>query len=235
MVPEKGMEPRVYLYKITFEEILDWYWGVHKEKRHGEYYMGTPYTHKWKWEFYTPKKQILQYFDHSAEGYREAKLIEDRLIRPDINNLFCLNENVGGQYSLAAAASGAHAVHQAKDENGKSKHAVRAGKRRAATTNAAKDADGKSIVGKKLAAKTHAEKDEKGRSVQGVKNAERMHKKKDEFGRSVQGVKNSKILIHTNNSQVWESLIDGYRGRPSDVSRHNNARGWDPDARIQIL
>jgi hypothetical protein len=240
------MLPSVYLYKITFEEIPDWYWGVHKEDHPGEYYMGSPYTHAWKWNFYTPKKQILQYFEYSAEGYREAKLIEDRLIRPDLNNPLCLNENVGGQYSLAAAALGAYAVHQEKDENGKSKHAVRAGKRRAAATNAAKDVDGKCIAGKKLAAKTNSAKDERGRSLQGIKNAERMHKEKDELGRSIQGVKNAERLNREKDefgrsvnamkmqSQVWESLVDGYRGRAVDVSRHNRAMGEDPNARIRL-
>lgn len=189
MVPEKGMEPQIYLYKITFEEIPDWYWGVHKEDHPGEYYMGSPYTHAWKWEFYTPKKQILQYFEYSAEGYRQAKLIEDRLIRPDLNNPLCLNENVGGQYSLAAAALGAYAVHQEKDENGKSKHAVRAGKRRAAATNSAKDADGKCIAGKRAGASTHRERDENGKSINGLRAAKRLHALKDERGKSINAIK----------------------------------------------
>lgn len=208
--------------------------------------MGSPYTHAWKWEFYTPKKQILQYFQFSAEGYRQAKLVEDRLIRPDLNNPLCLNENVGGQYSITAAALGAHAVHQEKDESGKSKHAVKAGRNRAATTNAEKDKDGKCVVGKKAAAKTNSAKDEKGRSVQGVKNAERLHERKDELGRSIQGIKNAQRLNAEKDEfgrsvnamktqlQIWESLIDGYRGRAVDVSRHNRARGLDPDARVRI-
>jgi hypothetical protein len=194
MVPEKGMEPQIYLYKITFEEIPDWYWGVHKENHPGEYYMGSPYTHAWKWEFYTPKKQILQYFTYSAEGYRRAKLVEDRLIRPDLNNLFCLNENVGGQYSLAAAALGAYVVHQEKDENGKSKHAVRAGRARAEATNAAKDSDGKCIAGKKLAAKSHSNKDSNGKSILGLRHAERLHREKDEQGRSVNAMRAVNML-----------------------------------------
>ena len=180
------MEPQIYLYKITFEEIPDWYWGIHKENTAGEYYMGSPYTHAWKWEFYTPKKQILQYFEYSPEGYREGKLVEDRLIRPDLNNPLCLNENVGGQYSLEAAALGAYAVHREKDENGKSKHAVRAGRNRAAITNSVKDADGKCVAGKKLAAKTHAQRDENGKSIVAMK----LHAEKDENGKSKHAVRN---------------------------------------------
>jgi hypothetical protein len=220
------MEPRIYTYKITFEETLDWYWGVHKEIYPGEYYMGSPYTHAWKWEFYTPKKQILEFFENSAEGYKEAKLVEDRLIRPDLNNPLCLNENVGGQYSLTAAALGAYSVHMEKDENGKSKHAVRAGKNRALTTNSEKDSEGKCVAGKKLAAKTHAKKNENGKSINGVKSAQRLLSKKDELGRSV-------VVVQLNH-QMWESTVDGFRSNAGNVAQHNKARGWDPRARVKL-
>ncbi len=220
------MEPRVYLYKITFEEILDWYWGVHKEKRHGEYYMGTPYTHKWKWEFYTPKKQILQFFEFNAKGYREAKLLEDRLIRPDLNNPLCLNENVGGQYSLAAATLGAYSVHQDKDEDGKSKHAVRAGRNRAAVTHSAKDENGKSINAVKCGKAAHKEKDENGKSINGIKFAQRLNSIKDELGRSV-------VVVQLTN-QLWESTLDGYRSNAGNVAQHNKRNGWDPGAKVRV-
>lgn len=150
--------------------------------------MGSPYTHAWKWDFYTPKKQILEVFEYSAEGYRQAKLIEDRLIRPDLNNFLCLNENVGGQYSLTAAALGAHAVHRDKNTDGKSKHAIRAGRNRSEATNSKKDIDGKCVAGKKLAAKTHAAKDENGKSLNGLKSVQRLLSEKDELGRSVVAV-----------------------------------------------
>ena len=55
--------PRIYLYKITFEEVPYYYYGVKKEKYFNEEYWGSPYTNKWCWELYTPKKQILQFFD----------------------------------------------------------------------------------------------------------------------------------------------------------------------------
>jgi hypothetical protein len=56
------MTPRIYTYKITFEEIPHWYWGVHKEKNYGEEYLGSPVTHAWMWEFYTPRVQLLEFF-----------------------------------------------------------------------------------------------------------------------------------------------------------------------------
>jgi len=96
-----SQSPRIYLYKITFEEVPYYYYGVHKEKYFNEEYWGSPYTHKWCWEFYTPKKQILEIFEFSDEGWLEANLVEDRLIKPFYNtDEWCLNEGCGGHISL---------------------------------------------------------------------------------------------------------------------------------------
>jgi hypothetical protein len=126
------MNPRIYVYKITFEETPDWYWGVHKELRFDEFYMGSPVTNAWKWEFYTPQKQIVQLFEYSAEGFREAKTLEDRLILPDLNNPLCLNEALGGAYSLDSCSQGgkraSEILHSRKTEDGKSVQAVSGGK-----------------------------------------------------------------------------------------------------------
>lgn len=97
-------QPRIYVYKITFEEIMHYYYGVHKETRYDEYYMGSPETHKWMWDFYIPKKQILQFFPFTDEGYYEAIEIEKRLIYPVFNtDPYCLNESCGGRISLKIA------------------------------------------------------------------------------------------------------------------------------------
>jgi hypothetical protein len=89
--------PRIYTYKITFEEVPYYYYGVHKEKTFNEYYMGTPYTHKWCWELYTPKKQILETFSNRED----AGEVERRLIKPVYNtDKWCLNENCAGVFSL---------------------------------------------------------------------------------------------------------------------------------------
>lgn len=100
------MQPRIYTYKITFEEIPHWYWGVHKEKKFRELYLGSPVTHRWMWDFYTPKVQILEFFPNTEEGWKEANLVEDRLIKPDLNNPLCLNEGCGARVSRAAAQRG---------------------------------------------------------------------------------------------------------------------------------
>jgi hypothetical protein len=106
-----SQSPRIYIYKITFEEVLYYYYGVHKEKRFNEYYMGSPVTHKWIWDFYTPKKQILEVFSFTDEGWLEAQEVEKRLIIPFYQvDKWCLNENCGGKLSL-------HIKRKVGDEN----------------------------------------------------------------------------------------------------------------------
>jgi len=96
-----SQSPRIYTYKITFEEVPYYYYGVKKEKHFNEDYWGSPVTNKWCWELYTPKKQILEIFDYSDEGYTEAVNVENRLIKPVYNSdEWCLNEHYGGKISL---------------------------------------------------------------------------------------------------------------------------------------
>jgi len=94
------MQPRIYTYKITFEEVPYYYYGSKKEKYFNEEYWGSPVTNKWCWELYTPKKQILELFDYTDDGYEECRKVEDRLIKPVLNDFWCLNERCGGNYSL---------------------------------------------------------------------------------------------------------------------------------------
>jgi hypothetical protein len=91
---------RIYVYKITFYEVPHYYYGVHKEKFFDEYYMGSPVTHKDFWELYTPKKEYIEFFEYSDEGYIKARKFENSLIAPVLNDELCLNEHVGGFYSL---------------------------------------------------------------------------------------------------------------------------------------
>jgi len=94
------MQPRIYTYKITFEEVPYYYYGSKKERYYNQKYFGSPITNKWCWELYTPKKQILEVFDYTDEGYEKCKRVEDRLISPFLNDPYCLNERCGGAYSL---------------------------------------------------------------------------------------------------------------------------------------
>jgi hypothetical protein len=97
------MEPRIYLYKITFKGRPEWYWGIHKEKKFNEYYMGSPHTHKDFWIKYQPQREILELFDYSQEGWSQARCKEIELILPHLNDPLCLNEGCGGIFSLEAA------------------------------------------------------------------------------------------------------------------------------------
>jgi hypothetical protein len=93
--------PRIYIYKITFEEVPYYYYGVKKEKRFNEEYWGSPYTNKWCWELYTPKKQILEVFPYTDAGWEDANKVEKRIIKQFYNvDKWCLNENCGGVPSL---------------------------------------------------------------------------------------------------------------------------------------
>ena len=92
-----SQSPRIYTYKITFEEVPYYYYGVHKEKKYNEEYWGTPVANKWCWKLYTPKKQILEYFD----CWKKAQEIEGKIIRKFYNNdKWCLNAHVQGIFSL---------------------------------------------------------------------------------------------------------------------------------------
>lgn len=99
--------PRIYTYKITFEEVPYYYYGWHKEKRFNEEYLGSPVTHKWCWEFYTPKKQILEVFEYSDEGCLTAQEVEKSIIKEFMNtDSWCLNANYGGLISREAMIKG---------------------------------------------------------------------------------------------------------------------------------
>jgi hypothetical protein len=95
-----SQSPRIYTYKITFEEVSYYYYGSKKERYYNQNYFGSPVTNKWCWELYTPKKQILELFDYNDEGYEECRKVEDRLIKPVLNDPWCLNESYGGNYSI---------------------------------------------------------------------------------------------------------------------------------------
>ena len=114
-----SQSPRIYTYKITFEEVPYYYYGVHKEKYFNEEYFGSPYTNKWCWELYTPKKQILQLFDFTDEGWLEANLVEDKLIKPFYQtDKCCLNESCGGMISLNIRQTTGKKVGLQHKENG---------------------------------------------------------------------------------------------------------------------
>lgn len=186
--------PRIYTYKVTFEEVPYWYWGVHKEKKFGELYLGTPITHAWMWEFYTPYLQICEEFPYTDEGWITANKVEDRMIFPDLNNPLCLNESCGARVSLNILRQNGGKVvkrlHQEKTDERKSKHALKM----ANAAHAPKTSGGKSQLGVSNGKRLHEVKDEKGRSINSVKGSEKLNQEKDENGKSVKALKGLKTL-----------------------------------------
>ena len=230
--------PRIYLYKVTFEEIPDFYWGIHKEKYFGDGYLGSPVTHAWKWDFYTPYLQVCEVFENTDEGWDLAQSVEKRVILNDLDNPLCLNEHCGGYFSLdtcrkAGQIGGsitAKKMNLEKDEKGRSIQAMKG-----ATAGASlKNEHGKSIPGVLGSAVIHRDKDSDGKSIVAKKAGNASLEKK--VGLHAPGVasKAGKIGGKVTASQVWESTEDGYRGSAGVVARHNKLRGWDTDARVRI-
>lgn len=91
-----------YVYKITFEEVPHFYFGVRKGNPEGDPYLGSPKTHKNYWKVYTPKKQVFAIF----ASWEEACRIEKELIRQNWDSRYCLNDNYGGFLSLEALSKG---------------------------------------------------------------------------------------------------------------------------------
>ena len=232
------MQPRIYTYKITFEEIPHWYWGVHKEKKFGESYLGTPTTHKWMWKFYTPKIQILEFFPFTNEGWEEAQKVEDRIILLDLNNPRCLNEACGNIKSLEVLRKNgriqgkkchelkdedgksirgkelAQLAHQEKTPEGKSKTAVKAGK--------AVPPGKQSVKGKKV----HKEKDEDGKSLHWKNTVGNQHEEKDEHGRSLKAMRSLQ--------QLWVCLVTGKILQPGPLTHYQRNRGIDTTLRERV-
>ena len=113
-----SQSPRIYIYKITFIDTPYYYYGVHKEKRYNEEYWGSPVTHKWCWELYTPEKQILEIFDYTDDGYIKAQEVEKRIIKLFLNDKWSLNENCGGLVSIAGCRKGGILMGNYLYENG---------------------------------------------------------------------------------------------------------------------
>ncbi len=246
--------PRIYLYKITFEEVPYYYYGVHKERKYNEYYMGSPITHKWMWDFYTPKKQILQLFDFIDKGWLEAKEVETRLIRPFYNtDKWCLNESCGGVISLDVLRETGKKVGLKSKENkfgvfGRSKEKM--------------SEDGKKggSIGGRISGKNHKEN---GTGVFGrtkeqkIKDGKKGAQRAKELGvgifamtaeelsqagkksgissipkqeRIENGKKGGKIV----SSQRWECCETGYVSTAAGVVAYQRARGIDTSNRRRI-
>lgn len=242
-----SQSPRIYLYKITFEEVLYYYYGVHKEKKFNEYYIGSPVTHKWCWELYTPKKQILEIFEFSDKGWIEAQEVEKRVIKPFYNvDKWCLNENCGGKISLNSSRKSGKYVYESKigcfkltkDERlevaKKVGHLSYKNKTGVFSLDPELRSDisknnGKMLMEKGLGIFSMTPEE---RHLLGVKNGER--NKKLKLGICGLSKEERSKICKNVNSQKWKCLVTGYISNAGGLSKYQKKRGIITNKRIKI-
>jgi len=233
--------PRIYTYKITFEEVPYYYYGVHKEKKFGEYYMGSPITHKWCWDFYTPKKQILEIFHYTDEDYIKAQEVEKRLIKPFYNiDKWCLNENVGGLFSLETHSKAGKRAYELKlGVHSRSKEQIIEDGRKGGQSN------GENKTGFCGRSREQIIEDgRKGGKISGKRNKENKigicglsREQRSEAGKiggkrgSIEDkIKAGKIV----SSQKWVCLETGFTTNAGNLTKYQKARGIDTSKRIRV-
>jgi general stress protein YciG len=124
------------------------------------------------------------------------------------------------------ARKGGKATMAEKDKDRKSLNARKAGK----TSDASKTPEQKTILGRiggyaAAAAMTSEQKQERSRKAGEAAAIVMTQKQKQERGKK--GGRASSL-------QVWESLIDGFRGNAGNVAQHNHRLGKDPNARVKV-
>ena len=206
-----SQSPRIYIYKITFVDTSYYYYGAHKERKFNEYYVGTPVTHKWCWELYEPKKQILQFFEFNDAGWLEAQEIEKRIIKQFYNkDKWCLNENCGGKFSLKHQKEAAKKSGLSHKQNGTGFFKLTKKER--------------SELSKKCGRMGGNRTKELGVGIFSLTPEERSQNSK----------KSGKIASRTTNAQKWMCLETGHISTPGGLSRFQNKRGIDTTKRKRI-
>jgi hypothetical protein len=213
-----SQSPKIYLYKITFEEVPYYYYGVHKEKYFNDDYWGSPKTNKWCWELYTPKKQILQYFDFNDNGWIEAQEVEKRIIKPVYNqDKWCLNESCGGYFSLNTLSIGGQKGGERAKELGVGFFAMSEEEKFQARSKVGKSGAG----GRKIK--------ELGIGVCGLTLEQRRNLglKTKELGVGICGltIEERREISKIANSQRWECYETGYVSTAAGVVAYQKARG----------
>lgn len=232
--------PRIYVYKITFDEVDHYYYGIHKEKFFDEYYMGSPVTHKEYWEKYTPRKEYIEFFEYSDEGYAEARIFEDNLISPALNDEFCLNEHVGGFLSLESCRKGGKIAYEQSvgiharskeqmSEHGKSNYKIGLG---LITT------EERIKIGKKLYKSCSGIHNLSKEKI--IKNAEKGGQKAYELELGFHSlpkeekIKNARKAGKVSNSQKWQCTVTGYVSSSGPLTLYQKKRGINPSNRIKV-
>jgi len=202
------MQPRIYTYKITFPDQGWWYWGVHKERRYGESYWGSPTTHKAKWENFEFEKQILEFFD----SYEEALRVEKRLIKPDLDNPLCLNEGCSTFVSLASAAKGGrNCPRETQVQNG-----INEQKRRKDLGISAFNTSPEQLKINGSNVGNYSWKNKTGSFTPEL--TKQRHDK-----------------LRNMNTERWRCLVTGFITSPGPLSRYQKARGIDTSLREKVV
>jgi hypothetical protein len=237
------MNPRIYTYKITFKQVPYYYYGVHKEKILGEEYWGSPVTHKWCWDFYTPKKQILQFFDFTDKGWIEAQEIEKKLIKPFMNNdKWCLNKHCGATFSLDIRRKNGEKIAKIHKELKLGLYGLTKEQRIENSKKMVKEKKGchklskeeRSDIAKQRAKQSLENKTGiyKNLSENGKKGAEVNRKNKTGVW-AFTSEQLSEIARKTN-SQKWKCTITGYITNAGGLSNYQRHRNIDVSNRIRI-
>jgi len=215
---------------------LYYYYGVHKEKKFDEYYMGSPVTHKWCWDFYTPKKQILEIFPYTDEDWLEANNIERRIIKPFLNNNLCLNEGCAGVFSFKIASDSGKMGGQKTYEMKVGVHG-RNEEQRKIDAKKGGDIGGKLVV--KLGLGIHGRTKEE-RKIDAKKGGDIGGKLVVKLGLGIHALsKEQRIEIGSRsakktNAQKWECTETGYVANPGNLTQYQKRKGIDTSKRKRI-
>jgi len=217
--------PRIYVYKITFDEVPYYYYGVHKEKSFDECYMGSPKTHAVFWQVCTPNKEIIRTFDYTDSGWTEAQEFEKSLIISVYNtDPHCLNESCGGKISLEKSRrTGRRNYENGVGIFGRSKEQMIKDGSKAGKTCYEK---GVGIHGLTKEERT------KHSNLGGMRTRER---NVGFFGLSKEEkIECGKLGAKVQHSQKWKCTVTGFISTPAPLSRYQKSRGIDTSNRVKV-
>jgi hypothetical protein len=186
---------------------------------------------------YFKKKQILEVFDYTDEGWIEAQEVEKRLIRPFYNtDKWCLNENCGGIISIEAQRkSGIYCFENKIGIHGLTENEKK--ENRAKIRGMGGKISGKSNKENKvgifrLTIEEMKENGKKGGKISGKMNKELKRgyfsQSKKELGEA--GKLGSKVT----NSQKWMCTETGYITTSGPLTAYQRKRGIDTTKRTRI-
>jgi hypothetical protein len=236
------MRPRIYTYKITFEEVPYYYYGMHQEKVFGEEYWGSSVTHKWCWKFYTPKKQILEIFDNRIDAYE----VEKRLIKPVYQtDKWCLNECCAGVYSIQSCSKAGKiggSISGQKHKKNKTGIFAQTSEERMQHGKIGGNKNVESGHIQKLGKKTSQEHMKNKKGIFGLdeekrkENARKAGKRTKELGVGVFSMSKEERseLSKRISKQKWMCLETGFISSACGLARYQMSRGIDKSLKVRI-